>query len=599
MLQQLLQYAQAANIKSEPGFSTKRVHWAMNVASDGTYLGLEDLRQGKAGKEYLGCPFLTQPELIGGGADNPRSHFLVESAEALLGYTKKDEDDHRGLEKIAKKQAYFIELLERVAIEEPRLSWMIGATRFLRNEEEISRAKSEFIGAKGAVTDLVVIVVESKNPLDTNDWHDWWRSFRAELGASSKDKQSKSKKAHEVFLARDLMTGELISPALTHPKIKGLAGIGGLGTGDSLISFDKSAFQSYGLEKSANAALSEESAACYVDALNKLIDNSEQLAGTKICYWFSKKEENDLFDILLDPSEFLGTESSDVKKLIQSLRSGERSVSFTDRYFYLNLSGCSGRVMVRDWCEGSMQDLKQAVAAWFDDLSIVSRQGDKLAPPPKFWTVLACLYRDPSKEIPPPLAQDLFRRAITNRQLPQSILALALRRLHSELVDSEGPPLNHTRMGLIKAYLNRKNGECIVDTYLRTDHPDPAYHCGRLLAVLAKLQRAALGDVGAGVVQRYYAATSQTPALTFGRLLANAQNHLDKLSGGLAHIYNEKLASILGQIDSVFPQTLSLERQSLFALGYYQQIAEMDRQRQANIEKKKNEQEGVDTNESH
>ncbi len=33
------------------------------------------------------------------------------------------------------------------------------------------------------------------------------------------------------------------------------------------------------------------------------------------------------------------------------------------------------------------------------------------------------------------------------------------------------------------------------------------------MAVLAELQKAALKDVGAGVVQRYYAAASTTPAL--------------------------------------------------------------------------------------
>ncbi|MEW6418062.1 MAG: type I-C CRISPR-associated protein Cas8c/Csd1 [Nitrospirota bacterium] len=49
-----------------------------------------------------------------------------------------------------------------------------------------------------------------------------------------------------------------------------------------------------------------------------------------------------------------------------------------------------------------------------------------------------------------------------------------------------------------------------MDTYLNPEHPHPAYHCGRLLAVLARLQRDALGDVGAGIVQRYYSAASQT-----------------------------------------------------------------------------------------
>ena len=110
--------------------------------------------------------------------------------------------------------------------------------------------------------------------------------------------------------------------------------------------------------------------------------------------------------------------------------------------------------------------------------------------------------------------------------------------------------------------------------YLNPEHPSPAYQCGRLMAVLAALQHAALGDVGAGVVQRYYAAASATPALVFGRLVRTAQFHLNKVeSGGLAHWYEDLIAEISSRVKDGMPATLTLEEQSLFALGYYQQIA--------------------------
>ena len=70
---------------------------------------------------------------------------------------------------------------------------------------------------------------------------------------------------------RCLVTGDVIEPATTHPKIKGLAGVGGLGMGDVMVGFDKQAFQSYGLEQSANAAMSEETATAYTETLNRLI----------------------------------------------------------------------------------------------------------------------------------------------------------------------------------------------------------------------------------------------------------------------------------------------------------------------------------------
>ena len=112
---------------------------------------------------------------------------------------------------------------------------------------------------------------------------------------------------------------------------------------------------------------------------------------------------------------------------------------------------------------------------------------------------------------------------------------------------------------------------------LNEEHPDPAYHCGRLLAVLAGLQRVAMKNVDTGVVQHFYPAASSTPALVLGRLIRNSQFHLKKLEGGiegrLAYYYENRIASIMSKIGDTVPQTLSLERQSLFALGYYQQLA--------------------------
>lgn len=110
---------------------------------------------------------------------------------------------------------------------------------------------------------------------------------------------------------------------------------------------------------------------------------------------------------------------------------------------------------------------------------------------------------------------------------------------------------------------------------LNEEFPNSAYLCGRLMAVLAELQRAALGDVGAGVVQRYYAAASTTPALVLGRLTRTSQFHLNKLDAGLTHWYESKIAGIWCRLKEAPPRTLSLEEQSLFAMGYYQQLADM------------------------
>lgn len=115
-----------------------------------------------------------------------------------------------------------------------------------------------------------------------------------------------------------------------------------------------------------------------------------------------------------------------------------------------------------------------------------------------------------------------------------------------------------------------------MQAYLNEEHPHPAYHCGRLMAVLAEIQRSALPGIGAGVVQRYYAAVSTTPALVLGRLVRTSNFHLDKIEyrkkrSGLTDVFT----GIWGRLKDEIPRVLDLEEQSLFALGFYQQLGKL------------------------
>jgi len=257
------------------------------------------------------------------------------------------------------------------------------------------------------------------------------------------------------------------------------------------------------------------------------------------------------------------------QRLLDAIRMGVR-VDLRDNYFYaLTLSGAAGRVMVRDWMEGQFEELLNNVNAWFDDLAIVRRDGMGLASPPKFVAVLGGLVRDLA-DLAPPFVARTWRAAVSHQAIPEQALAQALARAKVDIIQNYPP--NHARMGLIKAYHIRK-GDRKMTAYLNEKHPASAYHCGRIMAVLAQLQRSALGDVGAGVVQRFYAAASATPALILGRLVRTSQFHLNKLDPGLAHWYQQRLAEIWSRIKDQLPKTLSLEEQSLFALGYYHQMA--------------------------
>lgn len=107
---------------------------------------------------------------------------------------------------------------------------------------------------------------------------------------------------------------------------------------------------------------------------------------------------------------------------------------------------------------------------------------------------------------------------------------------------------------------------------LDPDNHQPAYLLGRLFSALEKTQQDALGEINAGIRERYYGAASATPSTVFARLLRTYQHHLAKLDTP-QRIAREKLVGqIQGGLEArPYPSFLSLEQQTLFALGYYHQ----------------------------
>lgn len=571
MLNQLVTYARANLSGSEPGFTTRTVRWLVEISGDGQLINALPLGEDKKGEQTSKCPEMHN--MVAGG----RAHFLVESLQTVTLLCKPNEEP----KKIAgsqEKQSFFKGMVRQAAVE---ASSLLPLAKFLDGEQLVT-LRDRFSKANAKPTDWLCWRIAGKDPLQDSTVLDWWRSWRAaDQGKGKTEEQTKSGKKAVKSSATTIskkmicfLSGEQLMPLPTQPKITGLSGVGGLSMGDVMAGFDKAAFCSFGLEQASNAAMGEKSAREFIDALNHLIKNhSRKLANTLVVHWFQDtvKVEKDPLAFLFEPPEIAeATAYSSAQQLLESLRTGQRSYVGNNRYFAITISGASGRVMVRDWMEGSFEELITKIEQWFSDLEIVARDGNNLARDPKFMAVCGALVRE-LKDLSAPTSSILWRVALTGQPIPQIFVAQALQRFRCDLIDDK--QFNHARMGLIKAYFIRKGGNHNMSAHLNKEHPEPAYQCGRLLAMLARLQRSALGDVGAGVVQRYYVAASQTPGLTLGRLIANAKNHLNKLEGGLAYWYEGQIADIMSQIENQIPVTLDLEGQSLFALGYYQQIA--------------------------
>jgi CRISPR-associated protein Csd1 len=567
MLHELVRYAEKEPelTTSEPGFTTRSIRWLIELSSKGEFINILPLGDRK-GEQVPKCPDMHN--MNAGG----RAHFLVETLQTVVLLFKANETPQK-VTGTKEKHQYFKSMLQLAARSVPDL---LSLSNFLSDDNQMTKLRERFEKEKAKPTDWLSWHIAGADPLQNDSILNWWRNWRANDKTQGKIKENKKprKSSQETNKMICYLTGQVYEPLNVLPKITGLIGVGGLSMGDVMVGFDKDAFCSYGLSQARNAAMSEIAAQNYVDALNYLIKkHSRKLANTLVVHWFKEAvtQEDDPLAFLFEPPEI--TEAAalgSAKQILESLRIGQRPTPINNRYFAMTISGASGRVMVRDWIEGSFEELILRIEQWFSDLEIVARGGDNLAHDPKFMAVCGAIVRD-LKDLPAPTATNLWRVALSGLPIPQPFIAQALARFRNDLIEDK--PFNHARMGLIKAYFIRKGGNHSMSAYLNKEHPAPAYQCGRLLAMLASLQRAALPDVGAGVVQRYYVAASQTPGLTLGRLIGNSKNHLNKLDGGLAFWYEDQIAEIWSHIKDYIPTTLNLEQQTLFALGYYQQIA--------------------------
>jgi CRISPR-associated protein Csd1 len=599
MLNELLKFASKQESLGKD-FGERRIRWLVAFNEQAEYVSLLRLGAEGEGKRYASCPF------SGTATQGKASDFLFEKMEVLL----KIDDMGELSPKRSDKHQYFVNTLREAGRHSPDLKLLAQA---LSKDSVIARIRTDFIAksregkkkadAKLPIGETFTLAVNNRCVLDSTEWHDWWKQRQA----PEQDGGGTSEAAARM---RCIATGEVVEPAERHErKIEGLKQYGGRGQ-DSLIAFDKEAYQSFGLRFAANASMSATTADRYATALNALIrNNSVAIGGVLAVYWFARaipNKQDDPIALALAASgldEEAGEGGHAARRLFESVKKGEREEVIHNEYHALLLSGASGRVMVRHYDTGTMEKVAAAVNQWFDDLGIcnlsesgglakasgLQRLVEALLPPkPKYQK-----YEDWIRPADY-LAPGFWLAALQAHPIPNAVHRLLVQRLTSQWLDlaeaekksNQGRADNgllyasiYRRMGLLKAFHVRNLRDLDMKPHLNPEHPAPAYHCGRMLAVMANLQRAALGDVGAGVVQRYYGAVSQAPALHLGRLVANAKNHLGKLEPGLAFWFEDQISGIASRIGDHAPRTLTLEEQSLFALGYYQQLAQLRERR--------------------
>ena len=353
-------------------------------------------------------------------------------------------------------------------------------------------------------------------------------------------------------------------------KIKGIPG--GQTSGTSLISANADAFESYGLKASRVSPICQDCAERFSKALNYLLATpSYHLRAAPLIYafWTRAPVTFNFAAIITDPN---GTGASEVAELLRAPHTGRTGALVIDEttFHVVALSASGGRAVVRDWLDTTISSVQRTLARYFSLQRIRNLDGET-----RFFALyelIRATLRDGDQGEPSPMTpQALLRVAVGGGPLPLWLLARVLGRLRA------GDRLTPARAALIKMVLLSeqppRERETMVDMDPQQRHP--AYLCGRLFAVLDRIQREAISPK-ATITDRFFGTASSAPATVFGRLVRGAQPHLGKLRKtrpNVAAALDIRLAEIMAGIQGDFPATLMLREQGLFALGFYHERA--------------------------
>jgi len=364
-------------------------------------------------------------------------------------------------------------------------------------------------------------------------------------------------------------------------SIKGIPG--GQSSGTQIVSANKEAFESYGLEQAFTAPTCRSCGEAYANAINYMLrSETHRVTVGPVAFIFWTGGESQFSPAAL----FDRPESTEVRNLIESYRTGREQRGISPEAFYsLALSASGGRAVVRDWIASTVPNVQANLVRWFTLQRIVEPDGASADSYFGIWALARSLYPSQIRtdQISANTPRALVKCALHGVPLPAWILAQAVQRNRAEQA------VTRARAAIIKAALliqmsNSKEG---FMERLEPTCKSPGYLCGRLMAELESAQRLAINDPRTTLVDRYYGAASSAPATVFGYLLRDFQvAYMAKLRRELPGAYfaiDSRVQEILKDLQD-FPRTLNLKEQALFSLGYYHQKAQNRADAQARAE---------------
>lgn len=380
-----------------------------------------------------------------------------------------------------------------------------------------------------------------------------------------------------------LVTGQKRSISRLHTKIKLTKDTG------PLVSFKTDrGYDSYGKEQGYNAQISEEAEFAYTTALNAMLQKGSHnkfcVGNRTFVFWASsdneasEQTEESLFDLLEYTEEEVDDPNAKiekVRKVFTAIYSGSLKTSLEDRFYILGLAPNSARIAVVYWSESSLREFAGKILQHFKDMEIIDTRKEG-KPYMGIKDMLAAVtLSGKQSEATPNLPEAIVNSIFQGTTYPFTLFSACIRRIRAESGSHDKKAIRIARMAIIKAYLNRTNSNNQkIEIMLDKSNTNQGYLCGRLFAVLDKIQEDANGI--SSIRERYMNAASATPASVFATILNLSSHHMEKLTNDGKRIFFEKIKQeIIDKIPaSGFPAHLDLQDQGRFFIGYYHQRQE-------------------------
>lgn len=574
------------------GYSRVRVHYRIWLTPEGEVEGVEDWMQTTVAKLKNGKEKSTKI---------PRDVLLfrrLETTTVAANYV-----DHRpvyifGLEwdqkngaftQSAKAQKSHQILVEtNLAFIEGIDSSIVNAYRnFLRTwepEKQIGNPHLAGIGTRYGLCGYVFALASNPGVMlhDDPQLNERWNAMQAEEPVEE-----------EKLIGQCAITGEMGEIAQLHDKITGVRGA--LSTGAKLVSAKHDSGWSYGLSQSQTSGISIKAMQKYTKALNYLTNsrrNSSIIGDTTLLHFAMDTDPRydklgsaavmgeDFNDEDVDTLNAVDTEQL-LQHIYTDVRSGmvntenllrEQQIDPGVEYYIVGIKPNQGRLAVQFVFRRRMGELIANVAQHQADLAIGQE-----AKPVSIWQISEQLVSPKAKEkaVDPSIVAKLLDALANGHPYPEFLPATIIRRVRTDRDTDTDKYIqfNPIRAGLLKAWLNRearnKGQKEKIGMALNTENENAAYLCGRLFAMLEKIQQEANPGLNRTITDAYFASVCARPALILPRLIKLAQNHLKKLE--YANWWNRQIGEIISMLENEFPDTLSLADQGRFDIGYYQQ----------------------------